>query len=163
MHRFLVATANDRAYIGSGRGVYVVEYDQNATAVRQLQLPLIRHPISRSQYEEVRDNFLTRLPPPNRNRYRNMLDAAAPDSFPGFMDLVGSATGKLWVRRYALPDSATEWLVFDPRTATAWKTTLPYGASVLAATDDRVASLVRDELDREIVRVHRISFSTKDR
>lgn len=160
-HKFLVATADDHAYIGSGRGVSVVEYDRTATAVRRLHLPLVRHPISRSEYEQVRENFLTRVPAPNRDRYRNMLDAVAPDSFPGYTVLVGSATGKLWVKRFALPDSATEWLVFDPRTATAWKTTLPYGAIVLTATDDRVAILVRDEFDREIVRVHVIRFNRR--
>jgi hypothetical protein len=58
-----------------------------------------------------------------------------------------------------MPGSAggSVWLVVDPTQAIARRVTLPAEAVVLDGAGDRVAFLMEDDMQRQEIRVHRVS------
>jgi hypothetical protein len=156
-YRFLAAGIPDAFYVGSGRGAELVEYNREGVANRALRLPIERRFMSRADWNTVRDRFLAdRVSPRDRPTITSMMEnGLAVDSFPAFTSLESASDGTLWLQLYDLPDEPRRFLVVDPVQRTARRIVLPPESKVFHATADKVVLLIRDEMDREIVRVHR--------
>lgn len=79
-----------------------------------------------------------------------------PDHLPAFTDLVSDDEGRLWARRYALPDETrTDWWIFqDGRWVARLETDV--ALDVMDVREDRLLALWRDELGVERIRIYRI-------
>ena len=156
-YRFLAAGARDRFYLGNGRGAELVEYNREGVATRLLRLPIERRFMSRADWNTVRDRFLAdRVGPRDRPAITSMLEnGLAVDSFPAFTSLEPASDGTLWLQLYDLPDEPRRFLVVDPLQHTARRIVLPPAVTLYHATADKVVFLIEDEMDRQVVRVHR--------
>ncbi len=78
-------------------------------------------------------------------------------TFPAFDALLVDDAGRVWIGAYARPGQAErDWLVVSPSGSAEGTLTLPGGAVALDASGDRIALLMRNDLDEEYVAVLRI-------
>ena len=84
-----------------------------------------------------------------------------PDSLPALGRVVWATSGELWVSAFRstafLRDGEDEWVVLSGGGEPLARVTLPDRARLVAAGDREVVLVVRDDLDVEHVRVHRIT------
>ena len=82
--------------------------------------------------------------------------AAAPrhETHPPFQTLDVYRTGDVWVGRRACHEDLVDLTIFAPDGLPVGRLTLEEGVAVLDVGEDDVVVRVRDELEREIVRVH---------
>lgn len=96
-------------------------------------------------------------PGPRSNAFRRMRDFMPfPEAFPAFGQLLVDDVGRLWARRYRLPDAPVEeWLVFESGRVVG-ALAAPVGFRVMAVRADHVAGVFTDDLGIEFVRVYEV-------
>ncbi|MDX1396136.1 MAG: hypothetical protein R3195_17275 [Gemmatimonadota bacterium] len=102
-----------------------------------------------SQFDREQDGF---------REVAREIAAAAPrhETHPPFQTLDVYRTGDVWIGRRVCGGEAVDFTVFEPDGLPVGRLTLEEGGALLDVGDDYVAVRVRDELEREIVRVHRL-------
>lgn len=77
-----------------------------------------------------------------------------PDAFPTMTAMHGDAGGNLWLRAFTWPgDPEVSWTVFDGEGRELGDVTLPTAFTIHDIMEDRVAGVLRDELEVEHVQI----------
>lgn len=154
-----VAVANNDGYsvrILDARGAPV-------QVVRQRREPV---PTSEADFDAFAESQLADVENEGRRtRIRRMLtDMTRHGTFPAFADIRLDRSGNLWVEEYRRPgDERPVWQVFDRDGVLTARVRTPPGLNVLDVGDDYLLGLVRDELDVERLRLHRLVRSAGGR
>lgn len=162
-YRLVTGATEANLYLGYGRGPELLEYSPHGRLNRLIRLPIAREPISRADRYAVRERYLLRFRPAERQTVGSTMDQAfVVDSFPAFTNLKTVAGSySVWVELYRPPESPRRWLIVNPEAGIARHLDLPIGATLLAADTNRVVILSTDQLERQEVRVYRIVSAAK--
>lgn len=127
--------------------------------VRQTREPV---PTTEADFDAFAESQLADVESESRRAsIRTMLaDMPRHETFPAYEDTRLDRVGNLWVEEYRRPgDEQTVWQVFDRDGVLAARVRTPEGMDVLDIGDDYVLGLVRDDLDVERLRLHRLMKS----
>jgi hypothetical protein len=157
-YRLVTGATEASLYLGYGRGPELFEYSPDGRLNRLIRLPIKRGVISRADRDAIRERYLLRFRPAERQTVGITMDQAfVVDSFPAFTNLKTVAGSySVWVELYRPPESPRRWLIIDPEAGIARHLDLPIGATLLAADTNRVVILGTDQLERQEIRVYRI-------
>ena len=114
------------------------------------------------EYETATSEFRSREPEiANSVREARFAPAALPETRPALREVLLDDLGQIWVSRF-MPSNAEwqqadSWHVLDRTATPVARIELPENSWLTAVMSDRIAIVVRDSLDVEHVRVHRLS------
>lgn len=146
-----------RAALGSTDSVDVTLYDGGRVVMR-IAGPGPGPEVTDADVQRWRDETLpaSRRGTPGGVR-RAFEDVPHRATFPAFGALLVDDAGRVWIGSYLRPGQAErDWLVIGPSGSAEGTLTLPGGAVALDASGDRIALLMRNDLDEEYVAVLRI-------
>lgn len=145
-------------YLGDGLRPEVVEFDLRGSATRGLVLPTEREALTAESRAYDRARFLAQLSEELQTQVAPIYDEglSSADSLLVYTELQAASDGGLWIKLYGYGTDQATWLVVDPTRLAAQRLTLPRDALVLDAAGDRLAVLLRDELERQLIHVYRI-------
>jgi hypothetical protein len=147
--------SNDRVYIGTGEGISVRVIEDGALVriQRTVTENLVLDDAMRSAYLNADSTLVN-------TRYRNMvvLAEAFPPEVPGFTELLASAGGYVWAKRFSmLGVNENSWGVFDPDGLFLGNVDLPNRFSLMEVSDDYLLGVSRDDLDVERVELYSVT------
>lgn len=147
------AGRNGRFAIGSTDSIDVSVFDRSG----RLAMRITGGPggaVSAADVERWRAELIesyAQMPEPLRRGLDQVPHRA---TFPGFESLVIDDAGRVWIGSHVAPGGAErDWLVLESDGTPYGRVTLPGDAQLLDAAGDRVALLLRDELDEPYIRV----------
>ncbi len=167
-NRPAVAVRSGRLAYTSGLTYEIVVTDRNLVPSRVIRWPGWSRPLTPESIQETRDSMDVALAPMRAARpdlAEGFMDATfspnvLPDTLPALGELVLEDDRTLWVSRFeptTVPWQQTDlWHVLDPSGQPLARVALPPHARLVAASRDRVALVMRDELEVEHVRVFRL-------
>jgi hypothetical protein len=153
---------NDGIVTGRGEQYELRVYDGTArlrTIIRRSDTP--RVPFA-AAFESYMRAVRAVDGPDGLDRYREKLNQfPGPRFVPAFAGSIVDDVGCLWVRDFPSPDPPTAgrpqtWTVFAADGHVLAKVTMPVGLTVFSITERYIVGRVRDSLDVESVRVHRL-------
>ncbi len=146
-----------RAALGSTDSVDVTLYDGGRVVMR-IAGPGPGPAVTDADVQRWREEKLLSLSPGAPEGVRRVFeDVPHRATFPAFDALLVDDAGRVWIGAYARPGQAErDWLVVSPSGSAEGTLTLPGGAVALDASGDRIALLMRNDLDEEYVAVLRI-------
>lgn len=77
------------------------------------------------------------------------------ETYPAFSGLAVDEIGRVWIGEYPRGEAAQTWRIVD-RDGSTTVLQIPYDGTVLAVREDRIAVLVKDDLDEESVVVYEL-------
>lgn len=157
-HRFFVAVARDRIYVGSGKPYEIRVLDHGGNEVGLVRRSQEPREISAAHRRRYRERLLDRMAPASQSGLGEMLDAIDfPATFPAYDALLVDTEGNLWARDHEWPrEGRATWSVFDHAGRWLGTVDIPAGLEVTDISGSRIAGLVEDETGVERVVVHRL-------
>ena len=151
------AGRNGRAALGSTDSVDITVYD-GGNVVMRIAGPGPGPAVTDADVQRWREETLLSFSPGMPEGARRVFEEAPHRAtFPAFSALLVDAARCIWIGAYARPGQAErDWLFIGPLGNVEGTLTLPADAQPLDALGDRVALLMRNELDEEYVAVLRI-------
>ena len=176
IRRPMLHVARDRIYYGDMQRYEVHELDLTGRLTRIVRTRHVRAPIGRESLRPFQDRMLERLDsivdrrrppggfPPGRRaqlmqRMRSQIEGwVVQDSAPAYLRFTTDDPGNLWVQEFRPPsiDRQNEWTVFDTAGRELGLVTMPGDLDILQIGDDFVLGQMRDSLDVDHLRLHRL-------
>lgn len=141
-------------YRVAGNSIYVGSND--IYEIRVLDLTGTLHTIVSREHEPV--PVTQRHAELRVDRSHRQSQAPLPGFFPAYRSFDLDAEGNIWVEEYPIPGLLEQWRsVFDPTGNYLGQIAIPAGLQILDIGSDYVLGIVRDDLDIEQIRLHRIN------
>lgn len=168
----IVSHYGPRLYVGAAAGQLVTSDGITRTLneftssgeLRQVILPGDREGLSAAEWKASQERFLIdHIAERDRDHVRDLLQLSREmDSVPVVTGLRPDSRGLLWVQRFGQAAAPRKWAILDPSAGTVRETILPGGARFLDSNGDLVLLLTKDEWDRDVVSVHRITLTSRE-
>jgi hypothetical protein len=165
--RTAVAAHDDRWYVGDNARFVIDVFAPDGRQTHSFRRADPPVPVTASDVEQFVAEVLTGIPVERRDRLAAVLeDVEAPSTQPTFgaanhlrqlPSLLPAQDGTLWVLEYTWQrDAPTRWMVVDSSGVAVGQVVLPPHHAPLYIARELVIIHVRDALDVETVRVHRL-------
>lgn len=153
-----IAVAADRIYAGATDTYEIGVYAPGSGLTRLIRRMRPNRPVTSEMIEDLRRRNLESARDDNARRAieRQFSETTFPETLPAFSDLRADVAGRLWVKDYTTGDEENRWDVFEPDGRWLGTVVLPHGLNPMEIGEDYVLGLVRDELEVERVRLHRL-------
>ena len=156
--------SGDRFYYGSGDRYEIRVYDQAGSPLNTIEANLPWRALRPEMVAAARRDLEARSPVgPFRDAYLRLIEEAPqPDSLPPYDRLLVDDASNLWIRDFLVPgEPLAHWNVFTPDGKWIARVELPGSFEVRDIGSDYVLGLASDSLDVELVRVYKLSRSSK--
>ena len=154
-----IAALGDRVAVATGRGPEIRMHVRDAPGVTVLRWSEPPLPVTDADADAYKQQALERAPEESRARMRERFaDEPFAEHFPATGRVLLEHGGRLWVEHWMHPHSEDPpmWTVFARDGRMLATVEMPPGFRLLAARDDVIVGLVRDDLDVEQVRSYRV-------
>ncbi len=160
----VVGSTTTHTVAGEISGDSLLVFDADGKRVNVIRLRAPRHRFTSGEHRKIRDSLVrmaTQSPRSSPAWIEAVTDVPLPAVLPAFKELVGDATGLIWVREYGWPVDLNRWTVYDVSGVPVARAQLPAGLRVMEIGRDYVLGVHRDEDDVETIHLHSLTRRSK--
>jgi hypothetical protein len=152
-----IAGRNGRSAFGPTDSLDIAVFDASGEVTMRVSGGGLAVPVSPADLDEFRQNTRDRLTDAPEAMRRAFEEAPARETWPAFERLLIDDTGRLWIGAVTRPgQTLRRWVVLGTDGNVAGALDTPADATLLDAAANRLAMLLRSELDEEYIGVYRI-------
>ncbi len=156
-NNLMVAFTASHTVAGETSGDSLLVFDADGKRVNVIRVGAPRHRFTSAEHRKIRDSLIrvaTRSPRTSPAWIEAVTDLRLPAILPAFKELIGDATGLIWVREHGWPVDHNRWTVYNVSGVPVARAQLPAGLRVTEIGRDYVLGVHHDEDDVETVQMH---------